>query len=535
MTTESSMDLLGALVLEDGRLWGEIAEGFQIEDAEAVFSDDGPKWHFETRPRGGSKTTDAAGVSLVWLATEAAAGARGYVFAGSKDQAALLLDAASGLVSRTPELTGAIEVQATKLVSLRTGATVEIRAAEGGTAFGLRPSFLLVDELAQWEEGRRARRLWTAIVSSLGKVPGCRFVCLTSAGEPGHWSHKVLQDAQNAPDRWRVSQVPGPLPWVDEADLQAQGLRDSEYSRLHLNIWTQSEDRLVSAADLAAAVMLDGEQEPRAGISYLISVDLGLVNDKTVVAVGHLEAISPEPGAPKRVVIDSLRRWRGKRMRPVQIGEIETYVALTAKRYNNAKVLCDPWQASYLIQRLPAQGVRCEAFPFTAQSTGRIGQALHLALRNHLLWLPNDEELLSELGRVRLRETGIGQARLDHDSGEHDDQAVALAIIVAEFLGTAQTSGGAQWLMSLAPPCVKCQAPNPKGSLVCRVCQAPIEPVEEPEPYVPEPMASAPERWTPWSPIPEPPPNFQQEAMLRLIREQQNGPHWSEHFRRLGR
>ena len=156
--------------------------------------------------------------------------------------------------------------------------------------------------------------------------------------------------------------MPGPLPWADEADLQAQGLRDSEYSRLHLNIWTQSEDRLVSAADLAAAVMLDGEQEPRAGVSYLISVDLGLVNDKTVVAVGHLEPISPEPGALKRVVIDSLRRWRGKRTRPVQIGEIEIHLALTAKRYNNAKVLCDPWQASYLIQRLPAQGVRCEAF-----------------------------------------------------------------------------------------------------------------------------------------------------------------------------
>jgi len=82
----------------------------------------------------------------------------------------------------------------------------------------------------------------------------------------------------------------------EPADLEAQGLRDSEYSRLHLNIWTQSEDRLVSAADLLAAAVLDGEQEPRAGVQYLISVDLGLVNDKTVVAVGHSGEISPEPG-----------------------------------------------------------------------------------------------------------------------------------------------------------------------------------------------------------------------------------------------
>jgi phage terminase large subunit-like protein len=126
------------------------------------------------------------------------------VFAGSRDQAALLLDAASGLVDRTPELTEVIEVQVTKLVALRTGATVEIRSADGGTAFGLRPSFCVVDELAQWEETRRARRLWTAVVSSLAKVPGCRFVCLTSAGEPGHWCHKVLESAREAPDRWHV-------------------------------------------------------------------------------------------------------------------------------------------------------------------------------------------------------------------------------------------------------------------------------------------------------------------------------------------
>lgn len=219
---------MAALVLEDGRLWGNVAAEFQWKDAESIFSDEGPLWHFLTRPRGGSKTTDLAGVALCWLATTAAAGARGYVFAGSRDQAALLLDAASGLVDRTSALSQVVEVQATKLVALRTGATVEIRSADGGGAFGLRPSFCVVDELAQWEETRRARRLWTAIISSLAKVRGCRFVCLTSAGEPSHWSHKVLQEALKAPDRWQVHQVPGILPWVQEADLRAQGLRDSE-------------------------------------------------------------------------------------------------------------------------------------------------------------------------------------------------------------------------------------------------------------------------------------------------------------------
>jgi hypothetical protein len=514
---ELSLDLLAALVLEDGKRWGDIAADFQWGDAEAIFADDGPPWHFLTRARGGSKTTDLAGMALVWLAIDARPGARGYVFAGSKDQAAILLDAASGLVDRTPELRDAIEVQATKLVALRTGATVEIRAAESGHAFGLRPSLIVVDELAQWDETRRARRLWTAIVSSLAKVAGgCRFVCLTSSGEPGHWSHKVLRDAIAAPDRWHVHEVPGPLPWVDVADLQAQGLRDSEYARLHLNQWTAAEDRLVNAEDLAAAAVLDGEQEPRPGVQYLVSVDVGLVNDKTVVAVGHAESVSDEPGAARRVEIDSLRRWRGKRLRPVQISEVEAYLALTAKRYNNAKILADPWQAAGMIQRLQAQGVRCEAFPFTTTSTGRIGQSLHLALRNRLLSLPNDDDLLSELGRVRLRETGIGQARLDHDSGDHDDQAVAIAIIVSELIGKTRSWGLAEW-MEHEHPRHTCGQMNPRDATECSKCHEAMTPPEPQDNAATGTGETVQVPWSPWGYIPDRAANPNTAAAMRVL------------------
>ncbi len=217
----------------------------------------------------------------------------------------------------------------------------------------------------------------------------------------------------------------------------------------------------------------------------------------------------------------------------MQIGEVEAYLVLTAARYNRAKILCDPWQASGMIQRLQAQGVRCEQFPFTATSTGRIGQALHLALRNHLLWLPNDDELLSELGRVRLRETGIGQARLDHDSGDHDDQAVALAIIVAELIGNVQSSAAKLWLEGLAPPCpnVACQVPNERGSLRCRVCGTDIAPAEPEPAYVPEATAAQP--WSPWSPFTDSvqaPPG--QAQTLQMLREYGNRDHWSNYFQR---
>ena len=157
-----------------------------------------------------------------------------------------------------PELRNTVEVNAYKITA-DNGATVEVLAADGGSMFGLRGSFYICDEICQWGETRNVRRVWSAIVSALGKVKGCRFVCLSSAGEPSHWSHKVINDARKS-DAWRVHEVAGPSPWMSPEVLAAQRpmLRDSEWSRLILNQWTQSEDRLVNAEDLEAAAVLDG-------------------------------------------------------------------------------------------------------------------------------------------------------------------------------------------------------------------------------------------------------------------------------------
>jgi len=67
-------------------------------------------------------------------------------------------------------------------------------------------------------------------------------------------------------------------------------------------------------------------------------------------------------------------------------------------------------------------------FAFTAASVGRLALALHGAIRNHRIALPPDEELADELASVRLRKNTVGVYRLDHDAGQHDDQAVALAL-----------------------------------------------------------------------------------------------------------
>src|SRR6186997_401840 len=84
--TDGAMRLLAALVLEDGRRWGEAAHPFQRDDACAVLDLSGPRRHYLTRPRGGSKTSDCAGVSIAMLLEQAPPGSRAYAFAADQDQ-----------------------------------------------------------------------------------------------------------------------------------------------------------------------------------------------------------------------------------------------------------------------------------------------------------------------------------------------------------------------------------------------------------------------------------------------------------------
>jgi phage terminase large subunit-like protein len=299
---------------------------------------------------------------------------------------------------------------------------------------------VVVDELAGWASTTGPRNLWEAVSSAVAKVPHARLVVLTTAGDPAHWSKKVFDHAASDP-LWRVHEVPGPAPWLDPERVQEQRRRlpESSFRRLFLNQWTAAEDRLALGEDLTACVTLDGPLAPEAGRRYVIGLDIGLKNDRTVAAVVHAEPLGPERGAGKRVVLDRMQVWGGSRDSPVRLADVEEWLLQASRTYNRAKVVFDPWQAAGLSQRLKARGVRVEEFTFSATSVARLATTLHLLIRDHALALPPDEALLEELANVRLRETSPGVLRMDHDPDGHDDRAIALALAAQD--APKQTGG----------------------------------------------------------------------------------------------
>jgi hypothetical protein len=429
-----------ALRTETGARWGDIATPEQRADSAAVLDLGGPRHHYHTRPRGGSKSTDVAGDVIAALLTQLPRMSRSYGYAADRDQAGLILDAVRSFIDRTEGLSS-LTVGANVVTNTNTGATFSIEASDDASAFGLRPHLVVVDEVAQWRDAERQRRLWAALVSALPKVENSRLVAMTSAGDPAHFSHRILEHARQS-DAWRTSEWAGPLPWADPAALAEQRslLLPWEFQRFHLNRWVSGGGVLALTEDLAACVRPSADPlAPEPGRRYVCALDLGLVRDRTVAVVAHLEQdeapwIDGRQAEAKRVVVvDRLNVWQGSRSRPVQLGDVEEWLSQAHSSYR-CRVVADPWQATGLGQRLKGRGVPFREFPFTSASTARLATTLHGVIRGHSLSIPNDRDLVEELSTVKLVETGPSSVRIDHESGRHDDRAIAVALAAVALL-----------------------------------------------------------------------------------------------------
>ncbi|MDQ6725147.1 MAG: phage terminase family protein [Actinomycetota bacterium] len=429
-----SYDALYRLVLDDGTRWADTATDWQQADADAVLSGQ-PPMHFQSRPRGGSKTTDQAGVALALLCTDAPPTSHSYSFAADRDQAGLLLDALNGFVIRTPGLDKLIKVDRWTAKNLRTGADLTVMPADGPGTYGLRPWLVTCDEVAQWPDDTAHRMVWEAVVSAMGKMPGARLVVITTAGAPDHWSAKVIEHARSS-EQWRVNEVDGPLPWANPAFLAEQEalLLPSAYARLHLNRWSAPEDRLTTPEMLARLVRHPGPIPPEDGRSYVMGLDIGVVNDRTVTVVGHRSS--------GKLVVDKMRVWSGSKTNPVDLAQVEEEVAALSVLYNDAPVIYDPHQAVLLTQGLRRRGIRCVAHIFNQATNAQLAMALYQLISTDRIELPEDEALDNELSRVQIRETGPGLVRLDHANGQHDDRAVVLGMLAQSVLSAPPLRSG---------------------------------------------------------------------------------------------
>jgi len=93
-----ALALLSGLILEDGKRWGDIAEPFQWDAVRAILDPAERPNRWESRPRGGSKTTDAAAWLIALLVAVLRPGSECYAYAADLDQARRVRDFLNGFL-----------------------------------------------------------------------------------------------------------------------------------------------------------------------------------------------------------------------------------------------------------------------------------------------------------------------------------------------------------------------------------------------------------------------------------------------------
>jgi hypothetical protein len=429
--SDRALRLLDSLVVDEGdRRWGERATEVQREDARALLDPDGPRRHWIGRSRGYSKTDDLAAVTVAALLEQLKTGQEAIGCAADRDQARLLIDHIRPIAARTPELQGALTLGA---YDVRTagGVRFEAMSADGSSAWGRSPYWTVCDELAQWPDTDNARQVWQAISTAAPKVRG-RVAIITTAGDPSHWSRGVYEHAAEDP-LWRVSEVHGPAPWLDPAELEGERRRlpDSAWQRFFENRWCATEDRLLRYEDLEACAVLPGRLDRDEAQRYVLGVDLAVRGDNAVVAVAHAEELD---GSDQRVVVDSLDVFTPSRHAETDLEAVEDCVRVRSEQYGRAPAMFDPAQGFQMMQRLRGAGLQVLEHTFSAQSNSRRALLILELVRGRRLWLPDDPDTIAEFAAVRLRETSPGVYRYDHDSGKHDDRVTAISLAALHLL-----------------------------------------------------------------------------------------------------
>jgi hypothetical protein len=400
------------------------------------------------RPRGHSKSADL-GVMCAWALFASRRRLSGIAAAGDQDQARLLRDAIGKLLYINPWLAKVIEVQAYRVINVRTQSTLEIISSDAPTSYGLTPDFCVCDEVTHWPK----RDLWDSLISSAAKRSTCMFVVIANAGLQDDWQWQTREAVRSDPG-WYFSRLEGPVAsWIN-ADLLAEQQRllpGVAYRRLWLNEWTSGGGDALTEADINAAFI--PELEPMTGNErdwlYCAGVDLGLKRDCSAVVVLAV----PDGGRAGRIRLANTKMWRPTPGRKIDLREVHQHILALDEQYELEAVAFDPWQMEHLAQVLEADSDHLrrnqrrvfgsepwlrEVTPTASNLRAQASLVIECFTDRRLQLYPQ-EQLRRDLLKLRVEEKSYGIRLVSpRDATGHGDtfSAFALALLIAhDFAG----------------------------------------------------------------------------------------------------
>lgn len=357
-------------------------------------------------PRKNGKSNLAACLALYHLLKDGEHGAEVVSAAGDRNQARIVFEIASAMVRNSPVLSKHVKIKQNSLEYKNNW--YRAISAESNTKHGFSCSAVIFDEL----HVQKNRDLWDTLQTSTGARAQPLTVAITTAG---HDVNSICYEVHEYAEKVRSGELIDPtfLPIIYSADPQddwrseatwkkanpgygtickpayfEQEVRKCEsnprqlntFLRLHLNIWTASEERWLTDEEFMRGAG-DVPEEKLQRLPCYVGLDLASVKDLTAVAlifrdddedcfylrVHHFCNSVKAESKEKSGNIDYFAFERAGLVTITEgnvtdMNAVRDYILAANQQYNIEALAFDRYYAEMVVPELIAEGIDCQKF-----------------------------------------------------------------------------------------------------------------------------------------------------------------------------
>ena len=414
----------------------------------------GPRGFFEVAARGFDKTT-GLGRLLNWAVAFSPKPLKIVAAASDRDQAHLLAEAMQTEAKLNPWLEERINFTTRAITG--PGGVLKIQSADAGSAYGLTPDIMILDEIVWWPK----RDLFDALMSGRQKRPGAVTLIITNAGVIPSWQHDNYELFKDMND-WEVYSYSSRVKtWMsqEQKDVERKLLPEGLAKRVFDNVWLDAAEESGyltkahrdDAQELGTRMGLTYKQCGEPGKRYYVGVDYGARKDRTCVTVVHNEKTAAGP----ILVVDRMDVFCGSKSNPVSLDRLEELLREINLSFSRPTFVVDPYQLEQIIQRL-GTFMRIERFDARAGNRNyEMAELLRSLFANNRLAfyqgcgiISTGEDWYKELSQLIVKPTGATY-RFDHTKQQHDDRTVAVGMAALQLFSEYDHGPG------LAPATIK--------------------------------------------------------------------------------